>query len=381
VDHEILSPLVPDDLRAWVALQLQFSAGTPMGLPDVELNGGQLTFLFAVVDAYKAAFAASLQRRGNGAGPLVLSAADVMEADLDGRREADRRFLVRTMAELFAHLVRPGGRQGVALPVLDEATVTSEISRYAARGFVELVGSAGRRNPTFILGPSLGMMAGSLFSWISVLSLHDVQVTDWQGRPLGQEELLVYVVTEPAVWALVSSGLTAATDSVADVRFAFRALSRPDAERLAARFTAPAEVSLSAEVYAPIPVAVPTAPSPVPAPVPTTTAAAGTAVAPATSRSESPKTRKKPADQTPATAPVPTPAAASATPTPWAPSHRVPTGGMSAWERPDPQLAPVAELDEGLEVQLLEETTGWGHILCSNGWQAWVDARYLEALR
>ena len=51
---------------------------------------------------------------------------------------------------------------------------------------------------------------------------------------------------------------------------------------------------------------------------------------------------------------------------------------MPAWAGPDPQTAAVAPLPPGLDIQLLERSGDWGHVLCSNGWSAWDDARLLE---
>ena len=62
------------------------------------------------------------------------------------------------------------------------------------------------------------------------------------------------------------------------------------------------------------------------------------------------------------------------------PTHAAPPGGMQTWSRPDPSAAPDNQLGGGLPVQLLEETIGWGHVRCSNGWECWVDARLLVAL-
>ncbi|MEU2659507.1 hypothetical protein ABZ615_29810 [Streptomyces sp. NPDC007325] len=58
------------------------------------------------------------------------------------------------------------------------------------------------------------------------------------------------------------------------------------------------------------------------------------------------------------------------------PTHVVPRGGLSAWQAPDPGR-PTVPLDAFLPVRLLERTGDWGQVLCSNGWQAWVDARLL----
>jgi hypothetical protein len=74
---------------------------------------------------------------------------------------------------------------------------------------------------------------------------------------------------------------------------------------------------------------------------------------------------------------APPPAAASL---PWRPTHRVPQGGMPAWAAPDPARDPVARTDAGVELQLLERDGDWAHIICSNGWSAWVDGRAMEEL-
>lgn len=61
------------------------------------------------------------------------------------------------------------------------------------------------------------------------------------------------------------------------------------------------------------------------------------------------------------------------------PTHVVPRHGMPAWEEPDPSR-PTADLDPLLPVQLTESRGDWGHVLCSNGWSAWVDGRRLLAV-
>ncbi|MEV6665295.1 hypothetical protein [Streptomyces nigra] len=61
------------------------------------------------------------------------------------------------------------------------------------------------------------------------------------------------------------------------------------------------------------------------------------------------------------------------------PTHVVPQHGLSAWETPDPERPTVA-LDALLPVQLVERRGDWGHVLCANGWSAWVDARCLVAV-
>ncbi|MEU3617093.1 hypothetical protein ABZ725_33030 [Streptomyces sp. NPDC006872] len=61
------------------------------------------------------------------------------------------------------------------------------------------------------------------------------------------------------------------------------------------------------------------------------------------------------------------------------PTHVVPQHGMPAWEAPDP-TRPTVPLDALLPVRLMERRGDWGHVLCSNGWSAWVDGRFLVAV-
>ncbi|MEU5364135.1 hypothetical protein ABZ354_11705 [Streptomyces sp. NPDC005925] len=61
------------------------------------------------------------------------------------------------------------------------------------------------------------------------------------------------------------------------------------------------------------------------------------------------------------------------------PTHVVPPDGMPAWDAPDPARSTVP-LDPLLPVELLERQGDWGHVLCSNGWSAWVDGRLLLAV-
>ncbi|WP_405546891.1 hypothetical protein OG478_46080 [Streptomyces phaeochromogenes] len=61
------------------------------------------------------------------------------------------------------------------------------------------------------------------------------------------------------------------------------------------------------------------------------------------------------------------------------PTHVVPQDGLSAWEAPDP-TRPTVPLDALLPVRLVERRGDWGHVLCANGWSAWVDGRLLLAV-
>ncbi|MFJ5263161.1 hypothetical protein ACIQAC_22115 [Streptomyces sp. NPDC088387] len=61
------------------------------------------------------------------------------------------------------------------------------------------------------------------------------------------------------------------------------------------------------------------------------------------------------------------------------PTHVVPQHGLPAWEAPDP-ARPTVPLDALLPVRLVERQGDWSHVLCANGWSAWVDGRHLLAV-
>jgi hypothetical protein len=68
--------------------------------------------------------------------------------------------------------------------------------------------------------------------------------------------------------------------------------------------------------------------------------------------------------------------------TTFSPTHEVPVHSLPAWEQPDPQFAPVAQLDPHLPVRvLIQRPDGWAQIVCANNWQAWVDGRLLMPIR
>lgn len=87
------------------------------------------------------------------------------------------------------------------------------------------------------------------------------------------------------------------------------------------------------------------------------------------------------------TAPVATPVAAAPPQPPppappvapaWAPTHRVPAGGLPTWVTPDAAQPPGQHLAGGLLVQVTQRQGAWAYVVCENGWAAWVDGRYLE---
>jgi len=64
----------------------------------------------------------------------------------------------------------------------------------------------------------------------------------------------------------------------------------------------------------------------------------------------------------------------------WAPTHRTASDGIATWAQPDP-AAPNQPLAGDLEVVVVERAQhGWTKIRCTNGWEAWVDERFLVPL-
>lgn len=75
-------------------------------------------------------------------------------------------------------------------------------------------------------------------------------------------------------------------------------------------------------------------------------------------------------------------AAAFTVPAPaWTPTHVVPTGGMAAWDAPDPARPPIANLQAGVELTVLAQSGAWAQVRGSNSWSGWVDGRLLVARR
>jgi len=62
---------------------------------------------------------------------------------------------------------------------------------------------------------------------------------------------------------------------------------------------------------------------------------------------------------------------------PFAPRHVTAAGGVTTWADPDPTQQRDGHLDGGLPVEVIDETTGWAHVRCSNGYETWLDARQL----
>jgi len=53
-------------------------------------------------------------------------------------------------------------------------------------------------------------------------------------------------------------------------------------------------------------------------------------------------------------------------------THTVPSSGLAAFASPSNAQPAAATLDPWLEVRAVETHGAWTHIVCSNGWSAWV---------
>jgi hypothetical protein len=53
---------------------------------------------------------------------------------------------------------------------------------------------------------------------------------------------------------------------------------------------------------------------------------------------------------------------------------------MPAWPAPDPSVPPGVTLAERLDLRVVERAGDWAHVVASNGWSGWVDARRLVAI-
>lgn len=76
-------------------------------------------------------------------------------------------------------------------------------------------------------------------------------------------------------------------------------------------------------------------------------------------------------------APLSWPAAPQPAPATWAPSHRVPAGGITAWDTPEPIRQPIAILPEHTELVVLTWAGEWARVRVAGGWTGWVDGRLL----
>jgi len=62
-------------------------------------------------------------------------------------------------------------------------------------------------------------------------------------------------------------------------------------------------------------------------------------------------------------------------------THVVPPTGLEARLEPDAVQPVAAVLAGGVELQILQQSGDWAHVMGGNGWTGWVVARLLQAVR
>jgi len=251
-DHELIFPFSYDDLLVWLRMQLQFSSSMTFPIHQSEYSGEELAFLFSLADAYKAAYVRSFQPRRREPEPIVLSADDILDAQNDALEIRDRRWLLNSVSELFMEMIHIGGQTQVNLPKLTKSFITKELDRYAQNE--DLLPVKGKKKQ-FQLGTSLETFIGDFFNWISLITIHDLQIVGGTASaPETWEEALLLITTGSTVWLVATEGLTSAEGDLGKVRFGMRSLEMVSALDVISEFIEPvANVELPEEFYGPSP--------------------------------------------------------------------------------------------------------------------------------
>jgi hypothetical protein len=253
-DHELIFPFSYDDLLVWLRMQLQYSSSMTFPIHQTEFTGEELAFLFALADAYKAAYVRSFQPRRREPEPIVLTTEDIYNAQKDALEIRDRRWLLHAMGELFNEMIHIGGQAGMNLPKMTKSFIKKELDRYAQ---IEALQPWKGKNTQFQLGPSLEAFIGDFFNWISLITIHDLQIVGGSPKaPEAWEEALLLITTGSTVWLVATEGLTSAEGDLGKVRFGMRSLEMVSAIDVVSEFIEPvAEVELPNEFYGPSPFA------------------------------------------------------------------------------------------------------------------------------
>jgi len=235
-------------------MQLQFSSSMTFPIHQTEFTGEELAFLFALADAYKAAYVRSFQPRRREPEPIVLTTEDIYNAQKDALEIRDRRWLLHAIGELFNEMIHIGGQAEMNLPNMTKSFIKKELDRYAQ---IEALQPWKGKNTQFQLGPSLEAFIGDFFNWISLITIHDLQIVGGSPKaPAAWEEALLLITTGSSVWLVATEGLTSAEGDLGKVRFGMRSLEMVSAIDVVSEFLEPvAEVELPNEFYAPSPFA------------------------------------------------------------------------------------------------------------------------------
>ena len=251
-DHELIFPFSYDDLMVWLRMQLQFSSSMTFPIHQTEYSAEELAFLFALADAYKATYVRSFQPRRREPGPIILTEDDIFDAQKDAQEIRDRRWLLNAIGELFNEMIHIGGQAEVNLPKMTKSFIKKELDRYAQ---IEALQPVKGKKTQFQLGPSLEAFIGDFFNWISLITIHDLQIVGGSAKaPEAWEEALLLITTGSTVWLIATEGLTSAEGDLGKVRFGMRSLEMVSAIDVASEFIEPlAEVELPKEFYGPSP--------------------------------------------------------------------------------------------------------------------------------
>lgn len=218
-DRELLFPLGLDNIKGWLEANLQFAGS--MILPSLfgEFTGQELVFLLTLTDVYKEALFQNYASRQAELKAITISEKKIIAANQAGTGVADRRWLLTAIQEFFRSLMHIGGEVNICLPELTPNFIKNEIQRYVEAGHLVLSADNGK----YEFGRGLTQLAADLAQWISLLCMHDLQITDGRpDKPEALEEVVFFIPTQSTIWTLVSEGLTQAGDNLAEVRFGLR---------------------------------------------------------------------------------------------------------------------------------------------------------------
>jgi hypothetical protein len=251
-DHELIFPFSYDDLLVWMRMQLQYSSSMTFPIHQTDYSAEEFAFLLALADAYKAAYVRSFQPRRREPEPIVITTDDILNAQKDALEIRDRRWLLHAVGEFFNEMIHIGGKSEVNLPKLTKDFVKQELERYKENE--DLLPVEGKKGE-FQLGPSLEAFIGDFFNWISLVTIHDLQIVGGTVEaPEAFEEALLLMTTGSTVWLIASEGLTQSKEDLTNVRFGMRSLEMVMALDVVGDFIEPAaDVELSKDFYGPSP--------------------------------------------------------------------------------------------------------------------------------
>ena len=250
-DRELAFPFSRADVVAWLYLQMQFASPFTLPAPQAEFTAEGLAFFLAAVDASKTAFAGSFTSRRPEPEPVTVTVDDIVAAQEAARQSRDRRWITAAMEEVLGAMVHIGGRDGVHLPVLTRELAGREVQRCVEEGHIQP--ATGKAAGRYELGLRWAQAAGDLFTWLSLISIHDLQITGGSvAGPEAWEEMLAFVCTSNTVWVLASGGLGASQGDLGGVRFGLTSCGMHAALEVASEFLKPwPGVELAAGFYAP----------------------------------------------------------------------------------------------------------------------------------